>query len=176
MVESLDPVSVKSALGRAFNIRSLDSGAVLTDRSGIYHATKLIRESNMSWHDLGLTVLEESGSDRIVSLESACLWKKYHLMEATSAMTISQWIVEFVQMYLKKKHIAGMKDHALTQLGTMATDYEAIYKSGASNKLNAQLDKIWQLIVYWESMAEVIKKKKKPKPVPPPVPPVPPTP
>jgi hypothetical protein len=134
-------------LREMFEGRSLESGEILADRSDVYHATKLLRESDLAWADVGLTLVEEGENFRIVSLESAGLWKKYNLFEAAGAtqMSIAQWVPRFVASYLARYRESKLNSADARLLNTLAVEFQNNYADEL--KRHQTLVKIWNLIL-----------------------------
>jgi hypothetical protein len=134
-------------LREMFEGRSLESGEILADRSDVYHATKLLRESDLAWADVGLTLVEEGENFRIVSLESAGLWKKYNLFEAAGAtqMSIAQWVPRFVASYLARYRESKLTSADARLLNTLAVEFQNNYAD--EPKRHQTLVKIWNLIL-----------------------------
>lgn len=132
------------------SVRTLNLGNFIAESFDIFHINRLLKEVDLTWKDVGLTVIEHSDRKyRVVGSDYATFFAKYNLLEAANGKSsICNWFLATTKSLLAREKLPQMNAEYTKIICQYATNLQNTYQN--TRKIDdKQVDGIVATILDW---------------------------
>jgi hypothetical protein len=131
------------------SVKTVSTGKLVVEAIDIYHITKILKEFDLTWNKIGLTVLEEDNRQyRIIGVDYLPYYQKFTLLEAGGRFSICDWFLATTKTLLAREKMPQLNSNYNTMICQYATGIQNTYQR--TKKIDEKsVDAIVALIQDW---------------------------